>query len=252
MSAPAATLIALPGLTERLDWVRERLDRQGLAAMRVTAPPIGDATLLIGDAAGWDWLCTAPPASGSYCFIDVSGDWFGQIAARAAQAAAIRCTYLELAGPWHPCGATLGFGLAVGTDAPDAIDTCRPLLDALAPAAGLFATVGRAGAASFSYGIAEAVRHLWLSQLAPWSTLSPETLDIAHWVDRLRQHDAQLEPLLAAAQCWRRLSPPGEEPPPFADALADWLLACLPLASETDRQFATWLQQAADRNAQSA
>lgn len=252
MNTPGATLIAIPGQSERLDWVRERLDHQGLAAMRVTAPPVGDATLLIGDATGWNWLCAAPPAPGPRCFVDVSGDWFGQIAARAAQAAAFRCTYLELAGPWHPCGATLGFGLAVGSDDPAAIDTCRPLLDALAPTAGLFAVVGRAGAASFSYGIAEAVRHLWLSQLAPWSTLSPETLDITHWVDRLRQHDTQLEPLLTAAQCWRRLSPPDEGPPPFADALADWLIACLPLASEMDRRLAVWLQQAADSSTQPA
>lgn len=239
MNDPVAA-IAILGRTERLDWIRLRLDRRGLAAAHATEPPAGTA-LLIGDAACWDVLCRMPPAP--RCFVDVSGDWFETLAARADRARDLHCAYLELAGPWHPCGIGLGFALAAGFDDPATLDAARPLLNALAPADGMFAPVGRAGAAGFCHGIAEAIRHLWLSQLTPWAAQSPAVQDVAHCIGRLRQHDCLLAPLLAAAQRWRALSPASGAPPSFADALADWLIACLPLTSEIDRRLIDWLQR---------
>lgn len=240
MSATAA-VIAISGRAERLDWVRERLDRQGLPTLRTATPP-AEATLLVGDADCWDALCRLPAAP--RCFVDISGDWFETLAARATRASVLQCAYLELAGPWHPCGISLGFALAVGCDAPSPPCIACPLLDALAPADGLYAVAGRAGAAGFCHGIAEAVRYLWLSQLASWTTQSQAAPDIAHWIGRLRQHDSQLAPLLAAAQHWRAVSPVTGAPSSFADTLADWLIASLPLTSELDRRLADWLQHA--------
>lgn len=144
---------------------------------------------------------------------------------------------VDVSGPWHPLGARYGFCLYAGGDAA-ALDTARPLLDALAPAPGTWLACGPLGSASFVHQVLDALlfacgllgRAGWSSPGEPpsppdWAALFAEQRLLAAQLLRLAQrylahHPAPQAPtdaLLAALA-----TPPGQHPH-YAQLLAQWL-----------------------------
>ena len=208
--------LIVAGHCPQLQWIAERLR----AAGHRLAPAAGDddgcalfapgLRLELSDHAPADWDALAGQHAGA--LVDVSG-------------------------PWHPLGARYGFCLYAGGDAA-ALDTARPLLDALAPAPGAWLACGPLGSASFVHQVLDALlfacgllgRAGWSSpgeRPSPpdWAALFAEQRLLAAQLLRLAQrylahHPAPQAPtdaLLAALA-----TPPGQHPH-YAQLLAQWL-----------------------------
>ncbi len=238
--------LLLIGQAPCLDWFAARLQRTGAGAgsrrldagqglpdgpMQAIVDNNGFAALL----ARGDWREVE--------LLDVSGAWFDCLADRDALVRAAGGSYLELAGPMMREGIELGFSLAAGGSAA-AYLRARPLLDRLAPGPGIHLRVGEAGAAAFCRLTAEAMENLWLGTVRDALTEQPSPPDWTRLFSQAgRRHEEMLSGLLHAARRWRAKHPPAgkDGQPPFADTLADWLIAGLPLGLEIDRRIAAWL-----------
>lgn len=237
---PARPLL-LVGQAPCLDWFAARLQRCGTGCRRLQVGdglPDGPLQAIV-DHGGF----AALNARGDWHdveLLDLSGAWFDGLAERDTLVSAGGGSYLEAAGPLMREGTELGFSLAVGGSAA-AYRRLTPLLDRLAPAPGLHLHVGAAGAAAFCRLAATAMENLWLGAMRDALTDPPVPPD---WTQLFRQanqrHEEMLSGLLHAARLWRAQHP-ATASPAFADTLADWLIAGLPLGLDIDRRIATWL-----------